>query len=106
MRYSGARFEYGVIKLDYVDPDNNSDKFYTVVIDHQNQTWRALYGRNGTAGSVTAARSIGRKNAGIKKALEKIDKGYDLVTQGIASFVEQPTMAQVTRAPLKERKFI
>lgn len=102
MRFSGAHYEYGVIKLEYVDPDNNSDKFYTVVLDRQNQTWWSHYGRNGTAGSYTAPKPIGRlaSNGGIKKVNEKLDKGYDLIMQGIASFATQPTSRAILSAPL------
>lgn len=107
MRFTGARFEYGVIKLEYVDPDNNSDKFYTVIMDHQDLMWQAHYGRNGTAGTVTAAKADRTGRLGFKKAQEKIDKGYDLVTQGIASFASKPrSTQQITMAPLRERRFI
>lgn len=106
MRYSGARFEYGVIKLDYVDYDNNADKFYTIIIDNQDQTWRAHYGRNGTAGTMTTAKPVGRNNA-VKQALSKMDKGYELVQQGVASFSMKPAaINSISRAPLRERKFI
>lgn len=106
MRFSGAHFEYDVIKLEYVDYENNSDKFYTVVIDRQNMTWWAHYGRNGTTGTTTQPKSIGRANAGVKKAREKIDKGYEVVEQGLASFAVKPPSRAVVRATLRERKII
>lgn len=108
MRFSGAHYEYGVIKLEYVDYDNNSDKFYTIIIDRQNQTWWAHYGRNGTTGSYTAPKSVGRlaSNGAVKKANEKLDKGYDLIMQGIASFATQPTTRQVLSAPLNRSSIL
>lgn len=94
-----AAKEIQVRKWVFSDPKKNSNKFWNVHV-YDNGTWRAHYGRVGSAGSWASAKST---SALSKKIQEKQRKGYKEIVQATASD-EHVIMTPVGAIPLEQIK--
>lgn len=94
-----STYQVEITELQYVDPRVNSDKFYrTYVVGGDLVT---QYGRNGSFGTFgrKAYASAGvARSAADRLVANKLAKGYDRVSSGIAEFDHAPSDSELDRA--------